>query len=99
MVASVACSRRLPMPALPNVARGPMSRVAPRCKRLHVPLVKRVYPPRPVPSTGEPHLLDRLTEVARSAVGLDADVVVARLERRWPDAESALRRVYGAELD
>ena len=52
-----------------------------------------------MPSTGEPPLLDRIAEVVRSALGPAADVVVARLERRWPEAEAALRRVYGAELD
>jgi amylosucrase len=52
-----------------------------------------------VPSTGEPALLDHMTGVVRDALGPMADVVVARLERRWPDAEAALRRVYGAALD
>ena len=76
-----------------------MSRVPCACKRLQAHPVKRVYPPRPVPTIGDPPLVDRMAEVVRTALGPAADVVVARLERRWPDAESALRRVYGAELD
>ena len=76
-----------------------MSRVPCACKRLQAHPVKRVYPPWPVPTIGDPPLLDRMAEVVRTALGPAADVAVARLERRWPDAESALRRVYGAELD
>ena len=39
---------------------------------------------------------DFATEAARA--GTDADVLVTRFERRWPNAERALRAVYGDDI-
>jgi len=43
--------------------------------------------------------LDRLTAAATGQLGDESELVVERLRRWWPEAEAALRRVYGAAVD
>ena len=52
----------------------------------------------PAAPTGPPPL-DRIAAAAAARFGPDAELVVERLRRWWPEAEAALRRVYGAAVD
>jgi len=49
--------------------------------------------------TDRPPALDRITAAAEAQLGPDSELVVERLRRSWPEAEAALRRVYGAAVD
>ena len=49
--------------------------------------------------TDRPPPLDRIAGAAAARFGPDAELVVERLRRWWPEAEAALRRVYGAAVD
>ena len=49
--------------------------------------------------TDRPPPLDRIANAAVARFGLDSELVVERLRRWWPEAEAALRRVYGAAVD
>src|SRR6476659_6518064 len=43
--------------------------------------------------------LDRIAAAAAAQLGSESELVVERLRRWWPEAEAALRRVYGAAVD
>jgi amylosucrase len=46
-----------------------------------------------------PPPLERVAADATARLGPDAELVVERIRRWWPEAERALRRVYGAAVD
>ena len=49
--------------------------------------------------TDGPPPVDRIAAAARARFGAESELVVERLRRWWPEAEAALRRVYGAAVD
>ena len=50
-------------------------------------------------ATDGPPPVDRIAAAARARFGTESELVVERLRRWWPEAEAALRRVYGAAVD